>query len=51
MDKSAPNLREVDCCATCEFGIKWHFKTRIVCIEGDSFVKPYNICDDFKREE
>lgn len=43
-----PNLREVDCCATCFNGSN-DFEEVSCYMYG--YMLHYNICDDFKREE
>jgi len=44
-----PNLREVDCCIFCKYGLE-SFGCAIEC-DKYGIVRIYNICDDFKREE
>ena len=46
-----PNIREVDCCGKCYFH-RFNSDCEYFCVYLKKVdVEPYNICDDFKREE
>lgn len=46
-----PNIREVDCCANCEYVEFLHGYTEVYCKKYNRWIMQYTICDDFKREE
>ena len=45
----APNLKEVDCCDYCQYGLPEEYPSELVWCDKHLFVsKPYFHCDDYK---